>query len=66
MINHTKDPDEIRMKENAFIIAMEDDSLRFNQIKGKNMTGYVRNNELQKIDVDGNGSRTIMPEIKVA
>jgi hypothetical protein len=55
MINHTKDPDEIRMKENAFIIQMEDDSLRFNQIKGKNMTGYVRNNQLQKIDVDGNG-----------
>jgi lipopolysaccharide export system protein LptA len=55
MINRTKDPDEIRMKEDAFIIAMEDDSLRFNQIKGKNMTGYIRNNELDKIDVDGNG-----------
>jgi len=55
MINRKKEPDEIRMKENAFIIAMEDDSLRFNQIKGKNMTGYVRNNELQKINVDGNG-----------
>ncbi len=55
MINRTKDPDEIRMKEDAFIIAMEDDSLRFNQIKGKDMTGYIRNNELVKIDVNGNG-----------
>ncbi len=55
MINHTKDPDEIKMKDDAFIISMEDDSLRFNQIKGKNMTGYVRNNELNKIDVSGNG-----------
>ena len=55
MINRAKDPDEIRMKDDAFIIAMEDDSLRFNQIKGKNMTGYIRNNELAKIDVNGNG-----------
>jgi lipopolysaccharide export system protein LptA len=55
MINHTKDPDEIRMKENAFIIQMETDSLRFNQIKGKNMIGYVKQNKLYKINVDGNG-----------
>ena len=55
MINRTKDPDEIRMKEDAFIIAMEDDSIRFNQIKGKDMTGYVRKNELYRIDVAGNG-----------
>lgn len=55
MINRAKDPDEIRMKDDAFIVAMEEDSIRFNQIKGKNMTGYVRNNELEKIDVNGNG-----------
>jgi len=55
MINRTKDPDEIRMKEDAFIISMEDDSIRFNQIKGRNMTGFVRKNELYKIDVKGNG-----------
>lgn len=55
MINRSKDPDEIRMKDDAFIIAMEDDSLRFNQIKGKNMVGYIRKNELVKIDVNGNG-----------
>lgn len=55
MINKSKNNDEVRMEEDAFIIAMEDDSLRFNQIKGKNMVGYIRNNELLKIDVDGNG-----------
>ncbi len=55
MINRSKDPDEVIMKEDAFIISMEDDSIRFNQIKGKNMTGYVRNNELYRIDVNGNG-----------
>ena len=55
IINRTKDPDEIRMKDDAFIVSMEDDSIRFNQIKGKNMTGFVRKNELYKIDVSGNG-----------
>lgn len=55
MINRAKDPDEVRMKDDAFIIAMEDDSIRFNQIKGKNMTGFIRKNELYKIDVKGNG-----------
>ena len=55
MINRSKDPDEIRMKEDAFIISMEDDSIRFNQIKGKNMTGFIRKNQLYKIDVMGNG-----------
>lgn len=55
MINHTKDPDEIHMEEDAFIIGMEEDSIRFNQIKGKNMIGFVSKNELYKIDVSGNG-----------
>jgi len=55
MVNHTKDPDQIFMNENAFIIAMEADSVRFNQIKGKKMIGFVRKNELYKIDVNGNG-----------
>ncbi len=55
MINRAKGLDEIRMKDDAFIIAMEDDSIRFNQIKGKNMTGFIRENQLEKIDVKGNG-----------
>ena len=55
MINQSRDRAEIRMKEDAFIVSMEDDSVRFNQIKGKNMIGFVKKNELQKIDVNGNG-----------
>jgi lipopolysaccharide export system protein LptA len=55
MINRSKDPDEVKMKEDAFIISMENDSIRFNQIKGKNMTGFIRENELYRIDVKGNG-----------
>lgn len=41
----------------AFIISSVD-TIRFNQIKGKTMTGYFRNNELYKVTVDGN-SETI-------
>ncbi|HAQ21833.1 MAG TPA: hypothetical protein DCR40_21775 [Prolixibacteraceae bacterium] len=55
MINRSKDPDEVLMKEDAFIVSMEDDSIRFNQIKGKNMVGFVRKNSLYRIDVNGNG-----------
>ncbi len=55
MIKNTAKPDEVKMENDAFIIAMEPDSIRFNQIKGRNMTGYIRNNELFKILVDGNG-----------
>ncbi len=45
---------EFDLKQNAFIIAMEDSAM-FNQIKGRNMKGYIHRNELHKIDVDGNG-----------
>jgi len=55
MINRSKDPDEVIMKEDAFIVSMEDDSIRFNQIKGKNMVGFVKKNQLYRIDVNGNG-----------
>lgn len=41
----------------AFIIS-EVDSLRFNQIKGKEMTGYFKNSQLSYIQVVGNGQTT--------
>jgi lipopolysaccharide export system protein LptA len=47
-------PDELHLNGNGFIISKLD-SGRFDQIKGKEMTGYVVNNELSKIDVNGNG-----------
>jgi hypothetical protein len=31
------------------------DSLRFNQIRGKNMTGYFAENKLYRLNVNGNG-----------
>ncbi len=45
--------DKIFMNGFAFISNKIDD-VRFNQIKGKNMVGYFQNNELYKIDVEGN------------
>lgn len=52
----TADGEIIRlyMDNNAFIASKEDTS-RFNQIKGKKMTGYFVKNELNKIFVEGNG-----------
>jgi len=41
------------LTNSSFMISQED-SLRFNQIKGKVMHGYFFNNELYKIRVDGN------------
>ena len=45
--------------------AEEGDSLvtiGYNQVKGKLMTGHIRNNELYKIDVDGNGQTIYYPK----
>jgi hypothetical protein len=50
----TDAPDELHLQNNSFIISKQD-SNRFDQIKGKNMTGYIINNELDNILVDGNG-----------
>ena len=42
------------LKTNAFMTSQED-SLRFNQIRGKSMHGIFANNELRRINVNGNG-----------
>lgn len=44
----------LEMQNNCFIIS-EEDSTKYNQIKGKKMTGYFSKNELQRIYVEGNG-----------
>lgn len=42
------------LKKSAFIVSKED-SVKYNQIKGKEMTGYFSDNKLCKILVEGNG-----------
>lgn len=51
----------IFLVNNSFISAIADseitvkDSVRYNQIRGKNMTGYLTENKLHRINVTGNG-----------
>lgn len=44
----------MEMYNNAFITGLED-SLRYNQVKGRDMTGYFTDNKLSTIYVKGNG-----------
>jgi len=48
---------DIFIKANSFIVSEADttDSTAFNQIKGRNIYAYFRNEELHKIKVEGNG-----------
>ncbi|HSM46231.1 MAG TPA: hypothetical protein VK872_00330, partial [Draconibacterium sp.] len=47
-------PDELHLTRNSFIISKQDSNM-FDQIKGKNMIGYIINKELNNIQVNGNG-----------
>ena len=53
--------EHVELQNTAFIISQED-SVRFNQIKGKNMIGYFKNDELYKVDVNGNGQTIYYPK----
>jgi lipopolysaccharide export system protein LptA len=49
-----QEPDYIEMSNAAFIIS-QDDSIRFNQIRGRDMVGHFSEDQLSHIDVKGNG-----------
>lgn len=51
----------IEMKDIGLLIT-ELDSIHFNQIKGKNVTGYFENNKLSRVDVIGNSEGLFYPE----
>ncbi len=46
--------DRLELYTSAFITS-QIDTIRFNQIKGRSLTGHFKNNELYKIDIKGNG-----------
>lgn len=46
--------DNMLLHHNGFIVSTENDSTKFNQIKGKMLTGFFRDNKLDQIYVDGN------------
>jgi lipopolysaccharide export system protein LptA len=52
----TKNRQSDRMElYNSAFIASQVDTMRFNQIKGRTLTGYFRENELYRINIEGNG-----------
>jgi lipopolysaccharide export system protein LptA len=53
--------DELHMIRLAFIISQED-TVKFNQVKGKEMICYFRDNDLYKVDVKGNGQTVYYPK----
>jgi len=63
VINKSVPPSEVRMNQNSFII-QEIDSLKYNQIKGKNMVGLIRGSKLYQINVSGNGQSIYYPADK--
>jgi lipopolysaccharide export system protein LptA len=46
--------DRLELYNNAFV-ASKVDTARFNQLKGRSLTGHFKNNELYKINLKGNG-----------
>lgn len=46
--------DRLELYNSAFVTSQVD-TIRFNQIKGRSLTGYFKNNELYKIEIKGNG-----------
>ncbi len=60
---HTKNNkiDYLEIQNYAFIISQED-TIHFNQIKGKDMVAYFKDEELYKIDVNGNSQSIYFPK----
>jgi lipopolysaccharide export system protein LptA len=46
--------DNMQLKKDGFIVSTEMDSVKFNQVKGKTMTGLFRDSKLYRMLVDGN------------
>jgi lipopolysaccharide export system protein LptA len=46
--------DRMELYNSAFVTSQVDE-YRFNQIKGRSLTGFFRDNELYKINIEGNG-----------
>lgn len=46
--------ERLELYNSAFVTSMID-TIRYNQIKGRNLTGFFKDSELSKIEVNGNG-----------
>jgi lipopolysaccharide export system protein LptA len=54
LFTKNKVPDRMELYNSAFVVSCVD-SLRYNQLKGKNLVGYFRDNKLFKVVITGNG-----------
>jgi hypothetical protein len=56
MVIYTKNrqADRMELYYSAFVTSQVD-SMRFNQLKGRTLTGHFKNNELYRINIEGNG-----------
>ncbi len=63
IIMYTKNEvlDRVYLDNRAFIISEQDTGM-YNQIKGKNMTGFIKDNRIYKVHVDGNAQSIYFPE----
>jgi hypothetical protein len=46
--------DNMQLKKNGFIVSTEMDSTKFNQVKGKALTGLFKDSKMHRMLVDGN------------
>jgi lipopolysaccharide export system protein LptA len=53
--------DRMELQNTAFLIS-RDDSTKYTQIKGKNMTGYFKEGKMKKLVVRGNGQTIYYPK----
>ena len=54
IFTRNRQADRMELYNSAFVTSQVD-TLRFNQIKGRNLTGYFKDNELYRININGNG-----------
>lgn len=54
LFTKNRQAERMELYSSAFVTSQVDDS-RFNQIKGRTLTGFFKDNELYKINVEGNG-----------
>ncbi|MBE0668346.1 MAG: organic solvent tolerance protein OstA, partial [Bacteroidales bacterium] len=54
LFTHKSKADHMELYNSAFVVSSVDSS-RYNQIKGKNLSGYFSDNKLYRIKVTGNG-----------
>ncbi len=57
----TKVIEQMELKSGGFMITQED-SIKFNQIKGKEIIGYFVSDQLNHVDVTGNGESLFYPK----